>query len=126
MNMKNMRETVNNALIIGGLVTSGAATIDSVRDGALSRVTREEARISNELRDEFGVTKSYWLEGVSWDVIPDAKNRCEEKTQLKEFYIRMSEETKKIPDEDRVNRDSKIALAGTIIASIGLFRKNDK
>ena len=53
--MRNIRETLNRALIVGGLITMGGAAADMIRTGFISPEAREVAAIENSLERKFHV-----------------------------------------------------------------------
>jgi hypothetical protein len=126
--MKNMREMVSNALVIGGLITSGASTVDALRAASANKQYAQIHAIDDDLRQQYGVT-DYCVPtgffggnpGVDCsDIVPSAATEEQERTILDTYRQELKMASSKIPKDLVAERREHRGLAGLVLGSVGV------
>lgn len=132
--MKNIRETLSNALVIGGLLTTAGSAVDAMRTNQSSQETQKIQSITNELRNEFHVRQDCNFVGVPGSVvcsdhIGGAVNSIEEVFVLDEFRNKLSTELNQVqPDQNarrQLAKDSVGMIAGAVVSLSVSRRKKE-
>jgi hypothetical protein len=132
--MKNIRETLSNALAIGGLVTTVGSAVDAVRTNSSSRETQQRQSITEEIRNEFHVRQDCGFvgvpgSGVCSDHIDGIFDSGEEELVLEKFRNELSAKLRQIPPDQGARRrfagDCVGMIAGEVIALSAIGRKKE-
>lgn len=130
--MKNVRETLSNALVIGGLLATTGGAVDAVRTKRSSQETQQIQAITNKLRNEFRVREVCGFAGapgsvVCSDHVNDGHSSNEEALILDEFRNQLSTELSQVqPDQKarrRLVKDTVVMLAGEVVSLFASIRK---
>jgi len=121
--MKNIRETLSNALAIGGLMTTVGSAVDFVRTDHNSPETQQRQSITDELRNEFHVRQDCGFAGVPGSVvcsdhIEGVTSADEEAIVLDEFGETLSTELSQVPKDQNARRRQVIDTVGVLAGEV--------
>jgi len=107
--MKNIRETLSNALVIGGLLTTVGSAVDAVRTNNNSQETQQKLSITENLKNEFHVREDCDFTGVPSppvcsDHVEGVSDSAEEELVLDEFRNELVSGLQQVPPDERARR----------------------
>ncbi|MBP9814059.1 hypothetical protein KBC80_02590 [Candidatus Woesebacteria bacterium] len=127
--MKNMREVVSNALVIGGLLTTGGSAVDAIKNTTLlAELNRHDANIE-QMQHKYSIQVQCYPTGLfsggssvgaeCFDDVIGVERGAREDQILKLYSDELAQLQAKNPINPRAKRDGAIGLLGLLIGAAG-------
>lgn len=121
--MKNLKESMANLLIAGGLFTTGVSLGDGLGSGGFQKVLEQSdqrSAVSEQLREKYDIEYA-----VCGGVMSESATSClsGNKDDLEQYYQELDQELAKLPYDPRGNMDFAGLGAGTIMLALGAIGK---